>query len=69
MAGNLNNDDKVVCCFCGKSLPLKDAVILAVQTNVDNQEIQQLFCHKKHFVEKIDKTIVLHPDLKNSINE
>jgi hypothetical protein len=60
MDGNLNN--KVACCFCGESLELRDATILNVQTNLDNDETQQLFCHKDHFLERIHKSIYLHPD-------
>jgi hypothetical protein len=60
MDGNLN--DIVVCCFCGESLLLKEAAILIVQPNILNEEKQQLFCHRNHLIEKLDKTIILHPD-------
>lgn len=63
MDGNSNNIyEKVVCCFCGATLYLKDAAILIVQANFQNDEKQQLFCHKNHFAERIDKSIPLHPD-------
>jgi hypothetical protein len=60
MCGNLN--EKVVCCFCGESLNIKVAAVIVLKPNIDSEESQQLFCHKIHFVEKIDKRIVLHPD-------
>ena len=60
MDGNLNN--KVVCCFCGESLFLKDAAVLTAQPNFESDEMQQLFCHKNHLVERVDKSIPLHPD-------
>lgn len=60
MDGNLN--DKVVCCFCGQSLKIEDAMILLVYPNIHTDENQQLFCHKEHFIANIDKSIFLHPD-------
>ena len=56
------NDKMVVCCFCGESLFLKDAVVLSVQLNISNHEKQQLFCHRNHLRERLDKSIILHPD-------
>ena len=55
----LNN---VVCCFCGESLLLLNAIILNVQPNARSEEAQRLFAHKHHFTEKINKAIPLHPD-------
>jgi hypothetical protein len=64
MVGTLKNkNETAICCFCGKQVLLKEAVILSVQINIESNEIQYLFCHKEHFVEKIDKSIILHPDL------
>jgi len=63
MAGNFNENEKVVCCFCGEGLLLKDAAVLSVKPSVESDEEQQLFCHKNHLVERMDKSIVLHPDL------
>jgi|GEM_PF-1991954 len=59
----MDNIEKVVCCFCGETLLLKDAVILSIQINIQIGETQQLFCHKNHFIALIDKSIPLHPDL------
>ena len=61
MVGN-SNKEKVVCCFCGETLLIENAALLIVQPNYLGDEKQQLFCHKNHFVEKIDKSIFLHPD-------
>jgi hypothetical protein len=64
MVGNLKNkNENVICCFCGKPFSLKEAVVLSVQINIESEEIQYLFCHKKHLTEKIDKSIILHSDL------
>ena len=60
MDGSLN--DKVICCFCGESLFLKDATILNVQAYYDSEESQQLFCHRNHFLKTIHESIFLHPD-------
>ena len=62
MDGQFNKNSEVICCFCGKSLFLKDAVILNVQPSILSDEIQNFFSHKKHFTEKIIKSIPLHPD-------
>jgi hypothetical protein len=64
MVGNLKNkNENAICCFCGKPVLLKEAIILSVQINIESEEIQYLFCHKKHFVKTLDKSIILHPDL------
>lgn len=57
-----NGNKEVMCCFCGKSLALKDAAIIIIQPSIESEEKQQLFCHKNHLVERIDKSIPLHPD-------
>lgn len=61
MDGNYNKTI-VVCCFCGESLSVEEAIILNVQPSVHSNEVQNLFSHRDHFVEKIDKSIFLHPD-------
>ncbi|HMW32523.1 MAG TPA: hypothetical protein PLH27_00830 [bacterium] len=55
--------DKVICCFCGKTLPLEEATILTIQPNIKSGEKQNLFCHKNHLMERLIKSIPLHPDL------
>ncbi len=67
MDGNFN--ENVVCCFCGETLLLRDATILVLQPNIENDEKQTLFCHKNHFVEKIHKSIYLHPDFFDEEDE
>lgn len=62
MDGQLNNNSEVMCCFCGNYLPLKDALVLSIYPNIESKESQQLFCHKNHLVERIVKSIPLHPD-------
>jgi len=62
MDGQLNNTE-VICCFCGKPELLSNAVVLIVKPHIDEEETQQFFCHRNHFVNLIDKSIPLHPDL------
>lgn len=62
MGGAVDKNFEVVCCFCGDGLFAKEAMILNVQPNIESNEIQQLFAYKKHFIEKINKSIPLHPD-------
>jgi len=64
MSGQLN-ETEVICCFCGEALFLKDAAILIIQPNIESDEQQQLFCHKNHLIEKLDKSVPLHPDFFN----
>lgn len=69
MDGQFNKNSEVTCCFCGESLFLKDAVVLNVQPSIESEEIQSFFSHKKHFTEKINKSILLHPDFFEDENE
>lgn len=64
MDGTYNNEDKieVICCFCEKALPFHEAMIINVQSKVNSEETQQLFCHKEHFIEKLDKSVLLYID-------
>lgn len=62
MDGQLNDNSEVLCCFCGKYLPLLEALVLSIYPNIKSEESQQLFSHKDHFTEKIIKSIPLHPD-------
>jgi len=62
MDGQLNNNVEVTCCFCGEGLSLKEAVVLTIQLHLQSDEKQHLFCHKNHLVERIIKSIPLHPD-------
>ena len=57
------NKEMVVCCLCGKSLPLEAAVVLKVWANEKSEEDQVLYSHKSHFVRALDKSVILHPDL------
>jgi hypothetical protein len=69
MDGQFNRNSEVICCFCGKFLFLKDAVVLNVQPSIESEEIQNFFSHKLHFVERIDKSIPLHPDFLGNDHE
>jgi hypothetical protein len=67
MDGNLN--EEVVCCFCGEMLLLREAVILNVQPDIQSDESQNLFCHRNHFIANIHKSIILHPDLFDELEQ
>jgi hypothetical protein len=58
MVGNFNN---VMCCFCGETILSEKAAVLTIQSNINNDEKQQLFSHKVCLLERIDKSVVLHP--------
>jgi hypothetical protein len=62
MDGQANNKEEVICCFCGKNLPISEAAILSIQPNILQDECQQFFCHRFHVVDLIDKSIPLHPE-------
>ncbi len=62
MDGKFNSQSEVICCFCAEYLCLKDATIINVQPNFESEEVQTLFSHREHFVDKINKKIPLHPD-------
>jgi hypothetical protein len=57
-----NSENKVICCFCGKELFIENAVVLTIQSNIQSEECQQLFCHKNHLIERIDKSIPIYLD-------
>ncbi|MGB4415797.1 MAG: hypothetical protein WBI53_13055 [Paludibacter sp.] len=67
MDGNLNNN--VICCFCGEELPFEEAAVLTIQPNIKSEEKQNLFCHKNHLVERVIKSIPLHPDFFDDEDE
>ena len=57
------NKEMVVCCFCGKSLPLEAAVVLKVWANEKSEEYQVLYSHKSHFVRQLDKSEIKQQDI------
>lgn len=58
----IDNKLDVVCCFCGEALDVNEATILFMYSNADSEVGQQLFCHRKHLIEKLDKSIILYVD-------
>jgi len=62
MDGKLNNTE-VVCCFCGESLDINEAVIITIKPNISSDETQNLFSHRMHLIEHLDKSVILHPDI------
>ena len=53
----------VICCFCGKCMEREKAVELSIWTEEMEDESQALFAHKDCFVNSIDSSVPLHPDL------
>jgi hypothetical protein len=52
-----------MCCFCGNSLNMEDAVVLSILPNIEAEEAQTLYCHKQHLLERLDKSVSLYLDL------
>ena len=65
----LFNKKEVICCFCGEPLLITEAAVLTIQPTIQSDETQQLFCHKYHVVELINKSIPLHPDFFENNDE
>ncbi|GAB2986270.1 hypothetical protein GCM10027049_26900 [Mucilaginibacter puniceus] len=59
----MDQNNEVVCCFCGLGLKIQEAVLLVVYPVYNNDESQQLYCHREHLKEKLIESIPLHPDL------
>lgn len=57
------NKETVICCFCGLSLPKKNAVEIQIFALIDENESQQLFCHKACLNQKLHPFVPRHPDL------
>jgi hypothetical protein len=55
--------NKVICCFCGKNMEMFESVSIQIFPIFNKDESQQLFCHKKCLVEKLHKSIPIHPEL------
>jgi hypothetical protein len=53
---NKINNLEVVCCFCGETLFMNEAVLLTARPSLENDESQNLFCHRVHLTEKIHKS-------------
>ncbi len=61
----MDGKNKVICCFCGEQIEdISQLTVLCVYPNYNSEESQELYCHKKHLVEKLFKSIPLHPDLE-----
>jgi len=52
----------VMCCFCGVNMDIEEAMSLVVYLNINSKEDQQLFCHKEHFIEKLDNSMIFDID-------
>jgi hypothetical protein len=55
--------EPVVCCFCGKQLPYKSAVLIVVYPTADRDESQSLYAHRAHLVTRLIPGMSLHPAL------
>jgi hypothetical protein len=60
-----SNPDSAVCCFCGESVRLSNAVVLKIKPNLDSDEIQTLFSHKSCLGKLINPGIPMHPDIRD----
>jgi CDP-diacylglycerol pyrophosphatase len=54
---------QAVCCFCGKPLPMAEAVSLTIQPRIDREESQHLVAHSSCLRAQVIKDIVLITDL------
>lgn len=62
-----NFETKVMCCFCGESMNIENSLILEVFPSMESEESQGLYCHKKCFIDKIHKSVILHPNIIKDI--
>ncbi len=53
----------VVCCFCGQSLSERDAVRMVIFPPDAEGESQTLYCHRKHLLQHLDRSVPHHPAL------
>jgi len=62
MDGN-DASKKLVCCFWGNNLEIENAVLLQVYPQINGDESQELFCHKKCLRDGLHESVPVHPDL------
>ena len=58
MNGSQSN---VICAYCGKNIP--DGKALKIALLVNDSETQVIYAHARHFVEHLNPSIPLHPDI------
>ncbi len=66
MDGN-NIDNNMICCFCGKTLKKEIATLIQIIPKINDVESQDLYCHKKCLIERLDKSIPIHPNLLKEV--
>jgi hypothetical protein len=59
----INQAESVVCCFCGKSLPIGQAVLLVAYPRHGEDETQNLYSHKACLRARLHPSVPVHPDL------
>lgn len=59
----MDGNELVTCCFTGLPLKYEEAVMLQVFPTLYHEESQQLFCHRDHLLERLHKSVPVHPDL------
>jgi hypothetical protein len=57
------NDEFVTCCFCGETLVIDEAVLLAVYPTPDREESQGLYAHGNCLSSRLHPSIPRHPGL------
>jgi hypothetical protein len=55
------DEDKVVCVFCGESLPAANA--LEMRLMFGSEETQTIYAHPAHLRQHLHPSVPLHPDL------
>lgn len=64
----MNEDLRAMCCFCGLSLPMVDAVALVVYPEPDHEESQAFYTHRRCLTGRLRPEIVLLPGLDEDAN-
>ena len=58
------NEEKLVCCFCGKSVVYSEALLLSIRSTRNEEEVQNMFAHRTCLRKHIIKNMPLHPDFE-----
>ena len=61
--------DRVICCFCGKSLDIDSSVQIVVFPTKMRDESQVLYCHSFCLCKRLYSDIPIHPALTKDENK
>lgn len=59
----IDNNNLVMCCFCGESINLDLAVQIEIKPSLISDETQAVYCHRKCIDRMLHKNVPRHPDL------